>query len=153
MENKRRKSLAPPSLTLVAKGSRPKGKRPFRGKTGQERSACSSKHGLGKGIAKKQKTKGNGDKSIVRVKYYNCGKKGHYARDCPEPNKVPFSTKIPNKNVCSHAFVANSLPQRIKDVRANKHIVQDKAGLVDFHRYLVGSRTVVLRNGSEEDVL
>ena len=62
-------------------------------------------------MAKKQKVKGNGDKSIARVKCYRCGRKGHYARDCSEPSKVSFPTKTPDVNVCSHAFVANSLPQ------------------------------------------
>ena len=33
------------------------------------------------------------------------------------------------------------------------HIVQDRAGFVEFHRYLVGSQIVVLENDSEEDVL
>jgi len=86
-----------------------------------------------KGIVKKQKTKGNGDKRITRVNCYNCGRKGHYTQDCPKPSKVPFPTKIPYENVCSHTFVANSLPQWIEDTGANKHIVQDKAGFVDFH--------------------
>jgi len=53
----------------------------------------------------------------------------------------------------SHAFVANFLPQWIKDTGANKHIVQDKAGFMAFHPYLVGSRTVILGNDSEKDVL
>ena len=34
---------------------------------------------------------------------------------------------------------------------ASKHIVRDD--FVDFHRYPVGSQTVVLGNGCEEDVL
>jgi len=55
--------------------------------------------------------------------------------------------------VCSHLFVANSLPQWIVDTGATKHIVQDKAGFVEFHCYLVGARTVILGNDSEEDVL
>ena len=46
-------------------------------------------------IAKKQKAKGNDEKNIVLVKRYNCGKKGHYFRDCPEPQKAPFSTYPP----------------------------------------------------------
>jgi len=87
------------------------------------------------------------------VKCYNYGSKRHYARDSPEPSKAPFPTKIPDVNVCSHAFVANSLPQWSEDTGANKHIVQDKAGFVEFHPYPVGSRTVVLDNGSEEDIL
>jgi len=33
-----------------------------------------------------------------------------------------------------------------------KHIAQDKAGFMELHRYLVGSRTVILGNNGEEDV-
>jgi len=36
---------------------------------------------------------------------------------------------------------------------ASKHIVRDKDGFVDFPRYPVGSRSSVLGNNSEEDVL
>jgi len=107
----------------------------------------------GKGIAKKKKAKGNGDKSIACVKCYNCGRKGPYAWDCPEPNKVPFPTKIPEVNVCSHAIVANSLPQWIEDTGTTEHIVQDQAGFMEFHRYLVDPRIIVLGNGSDQDVL
>jgi len=135
MENKHRKSLAPPSVALVAKRSKPKCKRPFRGKLAKKGKHAPQNSRLGKGIAKKQKTKGNGDKSIARVKCHNCGRKGHYARDCPEPSKVPFPTKILEVNVCSHAFAANSLPQWIEYMGTTEHIVQDKAGFVEFHRH------------------
>ena len=69
----------------------------------------------------------------------NCynGRKGHYAWDCPEPSKVPFPTKIPDESVYSYAFVANSLPEWIEYTGANKHIVQNWAGFVKFHPYLV----------------
>ena len=36
---------------------------------------------------------------------------------------------------------------------ASKHIVQDKVGFVEFHRYPVGSQSIVLGNRSEEDIL
>jgi len=81
------------------------------------------------------------------------GKKGHFARGYPEPLKVPFSSHAPKLYVHSHALVSNSLPNWIVDMGATKHIVRDKDGFVDFHRYPVGSQTVVLGNGSEEDVL
>jgi len=99
--------------------------------TGQERSTCPSKLPTWDRYCKKQKAKVNGDESIASAKCYNCGRKGYYARDCPEPSKVPFHTKIPNVNVCSYAFVANSLPQWIEHMGTNKYIVQDKAGFME----------------------
>ena len=81
-------------MALVAKGGMSKGKRPFRGKQAKKGQHTPQNSWPGKGIGKKQKAKGNGDKSIARVKFYNCGRKGHYARDYPEPSKVPFLPKL-----------------------------------------------------------
>ena len=97
------------------------------------------KNGHNSGAVQKRKTKGNGEKNIARVKCYNCGKEGHIARDCPEPPKVPLSSHTPKLFVCSHALVANSLPNWIVNTGAGKHIVRDKDGFMDFHCYPVGS--------------
>ena len=131
MEDERKKSLAPLNMALISKES--KGKRPFHGKQAKKGPCTPQNSRPRKGTAKKQKAKGNGDKNISSVNCYNCGRKGHYAWDCPEPSKVPFLTKIPDVNVCSHAFVANSLPQWLVDTGATKHIVQDKADFVEFY--------------------
>ena len=58
-------------------------------------------------------------------------------QDCPESNKVSFPTKTPDINGYPHEFFANSLPQWIVDMGATKHIVEDKASFVEFHRYTV----------------
>ena len=67
------------------------------------------------------------------MKCYNCGKKGLYAQDCPEPNKVLSSTCSPELYVCSYALVTNCFPNWIVDTGASKHTVRDRAGFVDFH--------------------
>ena len=94
MKDERQKSLAPPFVALAVRESEPKGKKAFLWQTCQERSVCRSKLPTSKGIAKKQKAKSNGEKSVARMKCYNYGRKGHYAWDCPEPNKVPLPTKL-----------------------------------------------------------
>jgi len=66
--------------------------------------------------------------------------------------KVLFSTLSPTLYVSSHALVANMIPTWIVDTGASKH-VRDKASFVDFHRYSVGSQSVVLGNDGEEDGL
>ena len=60
---------------------------------------------------------------MARVKCYNCGKKDHFALDCPKPPKVPFFTHTLELYVCSHTLVLNSLPNWIVDTGSNKHTV------------------------------
>jgi len=93
MEDERQKSFAPPNVALVAKGSKPKGKRPFRGKQAKKGPHSPQNSRPGKGIAKKQEAKGNGDNNIVRVKCYNCGRKGLMLEIVPSPARYPFPPK------------------------------------------------------------
>ena len=53
MEDECQKSFAPPNVALVAKGSKPKGKRPFRGKLAKKGQHAPQSSRPGKGIAKK----------------------------------------------------------------------------------------------------
>jgi len=134
MVEKSLKLYAPPSVVFVAKGLEPKGRKPYRGKKPKKGPRHPQNSRSNAGNAKKHKAKGKGAKDIARVKYYNYGKKGHFAWDCPEPAKIPTSTKTPELlYVCFYAFVANSLPQWNINTGATKHIVQDRAGFVKFH--------------------
>jgi len=153
IQEERLKLYAPYSVAFVTKGLGPKGRKPYHGKKPKKGPCPSQNSRSNAGNAKKHKAKGNGANDIARVKCYNCGKRGYFARDCPEPAKVPASIKTPELYVCSHAFVANYLPQWIVDMGVTKHIVQDRVGFAEFHRYSVGSRTIILGNDSEEDVL
>ena len=120
MEEERIKMYAPPSVAFIAKGSGPRGRKPYSGKKPKKGPHPSQKSRSNGGTAKKHKAKGNGAKDMARVKCYNFGRKGHFARDYSEPAKVPLSTKTPELYICSHAFIANSLPQWIVDNRGNK---------------------------------
>ena len=131
--------------------------RPKGNKFKQGKKKCfhpSKKLGPKDGVAKKQpKTKGKVEKNTAHVTCYNCRKKGHYAWDCPEPTKVPSSSPPVELLVCFHAFVAKSFPNWIVDSRASKHVVEDRAGFVDFHPCPVGLQTVTLGNKTAEEVI
>ena len=152
MEEECLKIFSSSNTALVAKGKCPRGNKNW-GRPYKKAPHRHQKSRPKSSVAKKQKAKGNGEKNIARVKCYNYGKKNHFTRDCSKPSKVPFFTHTPKVYVCSHTLVVNSFPSWILDARSSNQIVRDRDGFVDFHCYLVDSQTVVLRNGSEEDVL
>jgi len=156
LEDEFLKACAPPPAALVTRARRPKENKFKRGK--KKSLHPSKKLGPKGGIAKKQpKAKGKVEKIMSRVTCYNCRKKGHYARDCPEPTQVPSSLfptdQLCELLVCSHAFVANSFPNWIVDSGASKQVVRDRVGFINFHPCPVGLQTVTLGNGTAEDVL
>ena len=94
MEEERLKLYTLPSLAFISKGSGPKGRKPYRVNKPKKEPRPPHNSRSNAGTAKKHKAKGNGVKDIARVKCYNCGKKGYFARDCPEPSSYLFLLKL-----------------------------------------------------------
>jgi len=94
MEEKCLKLYAPPSVAFVAKGLGPKGRKPYRGKKPKKGPRPPQNSRSNGGTVNKHKAKGNRAEDMTRVKCYNCGKKGYFARDCPEPSSYLFLLKL-----------------------------------------------------------
>ena len=137
------------AAAFVAKVDKREGFGPKRKKQGSRASGLTPKTGKDK----KAKRGARGKKNLSKLKCYNCKKKGHFARDCPEPKKVYFSSYFPLIYVCSHALVAYSRPEWIVDTGATRHISVEKEGFVDYHRVPAGTQYVTLGNGTQEEVL
>lgn len=74
------------------------------------------------------------------------GKNGHFACDCIKPKKVFVAHTLTHRYVCSYALVANSTLECIIDTGANKHVVRDKVGFVDYHQLSKGIQFVDFGN-------
>ena len=78
------------------------------------------------------------------------GKKGHFARECIEAKKVSILNNSAITYVCTHVFVAHTIPGWIVDSRETKHIASDRVGCVDYKKILTGTQYVILGNRAQE---
>jgi hypothetical protein len=94
---------------------------------GGQSQKCKSNDGKGKGKQEKKykgQYRGKGKASQnsskkhdkTKIKYFNCDKKGHYARECNEPRKVWIIENISFFSyVSSYVFMVDSYPLWIVD--------------------------------------
>ena len=89
----------------------------------------------------------------TRTMWFNCGKKGHFTRDCTVPKKVLPNLSFRFIFITSHVMVAHPSSDWIIDLGATEHVARDQVGFVKYHRIRSGSNVLFMENSNSVDVL